>query len=1578
MKPYHPIRKLIARSIFLLGMLTTNVHAQQAITVRFLDSHGQGLSGGEVSYAKGSWIVVGRTGSNGEVTIPIDNLTANLTVRMLYKGKTQEKTGAISNGMILLFQTINASAKLQSSEGIGLNGGVITYAVGSWLPFGTTDNNGTVSMELLPASYTFRISYLGKTIDKTQDISTNSQISFNTISAIVKLEASNGNPLQGGVVTYAAGSWLPLGTTNASGETSLELLPGNYTFRIEYSGKSLDKSQEIADNPRIVFRTVRAQVSLTDSHGNGLNGGTVAYAAGSWLAMGTTDNNGNVFKELLPASYTFRMTFAGKSVDKTQDIAQNPLTTFNTVSAVIKLKDSDGKELQGGVVTYAAGSWLAFGTTNQEGLAAKELLPVAYQFRMSYGGKSIDLSQDLTTGTIVQFQTTKMTVRLLSSTGSGMGSGIVKYAAGSWLAFGTTNANGETYKELLPVQYTFRMEYEGKTIDSTIDAANVHVLAFRCVNALVTCNKSDGKPIQGAVISFAAGSWRAFGTTDANGRTTKDLLALSYTFRMQFGATSEQKTQDVALNPHVHFGPPSIGPTVLILSPLNGLVTNLNPISVAWSVDGVPQNTQMAENLAEGRNTIIRSATDAAGNTGTASATVTLDTHPPVVTITSPTEGLFTNQATQNVTWTVDGVPQVTQLTASLIEGANTITRSAIDAAGNTGTAAITITLDTQAPVVAITSPANGFLTNHNPATIAWTVDGVPQTTQLSEALIDGANTITRSATDAAGNIGTASVNVILDIRAPVVVITSPTDGLVTNQNPIVVSWTVDGVVQTTQLNENLAIGPNAIIRSATDEAGNVGIDTIHVILSRTQPTYAILSPLNGTIVNSANVYFSFTANPVNILLFLDGQDVTSWFENSDISYSSTLNLADGHHTLLVSFDISNGQRDTLRSSFNIQTVPPKTESMIKGRVINGQNAQPVAGAAVNVVETGRSVVTDANGDFNLPSGGFGQYKIKVDHSNYSTAMRFISADSGLDVELPVTQIIPLDTHSVIINPGKDTVVFFENNGVILNLPHNALSTTKQISATLFSQIEQLPNDQPQNGIFLFCVDLKPNGTIFNDSITVNVPNLNQLSAGAEVPLTYFNENTALWEDAGIGYVSDDGYQISFKTMHFSVFHGNEHDPKDKETPGDKINKNTDNATCPANPGASDVTLKTGDLSLSYTIPGGHAFTNIDVGLTYWSSTAKPRAILELSASSIPMTPTYMKWQINTPGSTKQWIFNGPTKPFSISYIWQADTLNSNLTTGLYSYGYIISDIFMPGVYRYRPDVDENLVVRYSTPTEKKSYFYGFQTVINRTKSPYGSGWAIDGVTQLIRKKGSFSGNYPHNSAIISVVDNKPVSLEDTTFHIPSGMSYKLALGNTRGSADGNHVSIIGSGMEGTIYWYNQKTDKYDPPEGSYDSLSYDGDAWIRKLQNGSIEIYSNDGLLRKKIDRKGNKSIYSYDAFGVRLLKITDEKSGKSSELKYDNKDNLCAVVDQFGRTTNIQIDDKGDLVAIETPDNIMVRQYKYKDHLAIEKDLINGNNSRYYYNMYGSIDSTKSPSGLRTVYVRAGESNIANSKSR
>ncbi len=140
------------------------------------------------------------------------------------------------------------------------------------------------------------------------------------------------------------------------------------------------------------------------------------------------------------------------------------------------------------------------------------------------------------------------------------------------------------------------------------------------------------------------------------------------------------------------------------------------------------------------------------------------------------------------------------------------------------------MTLDTHAPVAAITSPTDGLITNHNPATVAWTVDSLTQTTQLTENLTEGSNTITRMVTDAAGNTGTASVHVTLDTHAPVVAITSPIEGSIFTKADIAITWTVDGIIQSIQTTAHLNVGANTIIRSFTDLAGNIGSDTIHVM----------------------------------------------------------------------------------------------------------------------------------------------------------------------------------------------------------------------------------------------------------------------------------------------------------------------------------------------------------------------------------------------------------------------------------------------------------------------------------------------------------------------------------------------------------------------------------------------------------------------------------------------------------------------------------------------------------------------------------------------------------------------------
>lgn len=79
---------------------------------------------------------------------------------------------------------------------------------------------------------------------------------------------------------------------------------------------------------------------------------------------------------------------------------------------------------------------------------------------------------------------------------------------------------------------------------------------------------------------------------------------------------------------------------VVIHSPPDNFQTNKPAIAVAWSVDGVRQDSLLTETLRVGANTISRSARDKAGSLSTASVTVILDTippSPPGLTGTSPT-----------------------------------------------------------------------------------------------------------------------------------------------------------------------------------------------------------------------------------------------------------------------------------------------------------------------------------------------------------------------------------------------------------------------------------------------------------------------------------------------------------------------------------------------------------------------------------------------------------------------------------------------------------------------------------------------------------------------------------------------------------------------------------------------------------------------------------------------------------------------------------------------------------------------------------------------------------------------------
>ena len=214
---------------------------------------------------------------------------------------------------------------------------------------------------------------------------------------------------------------------------------------------------------------------------------------------------------------------------------------------------------------------------------------------------------------------------------------------------------------------------------------------------------------------------------------------------------------DLAHNPATltwHFTTDTIPPGVTITAPADTSITNARTITVTGTVsepissvtiNGMPAVVSgLTWNLAlspvEGLNTITAQAVDLAGNAGTATIKVTLDTQPPALTLSALADGSYTNNATLNISGTatdntavqavtINGTPVTIMAGNSFSQaitlrtGPNTITTIAADTAGNTTSDTRTIILDQTAPVIAITNPMDNSVTNVMNLTVTGSVD---------------------------------------------------------------------------------------------------------------------------------------------------------------------------------------------------------------------------------------------------------------------------------------------------------------------------------------------------------------------------------------------------------------------------------------------------------------------------------------------------------------------------------------------------------------------------------------------------------------------------------------------------------------------------------------------------------------------------------------------------------------------------------------------------------------------------------------------------------------------------------------
>jgi len=310
-------------------------------------------------------------------------------------------------------------------------------------------------------------------------------------------------------------------------------------------------------------------------------------------------------------------------------------------------------------------------------------------------------------------------------------------------------------------------------------------------------------------------------------------------------------------------------------------------------------------NFPVGTTTVTCSATDAHGNTGSDSFTVTVtlnDTTPPVVTVPADFSVDTESSGGRTVTFSASANDNVDgPLPASCSPssgstfpvGTTKVTCTATDSHGNTGSADFDVTVnlvDHTAPVISV--PASFSVNTPNPSgtTVTYSasandnLDGpiTPSCTPASGSTFPlGPTSVTCTATDSHGNSAqkgfTVTVNLV-DTTPPVITVPASFSRNTPDPSGATVTYSasahdnVDGAISPTcspASGSKFPVGPNTVTCSATDAHGNTAQKsfTITVVLvDTTAPVITVPDDISATTPDPAGAAVTYTASATDNL----------------------------------------------------------------------------------------------------------------------------------------------------------------------------------------------------------------------------------------------------------------------------------------------------------------------------------------------------------------------------------------------------------------------------------------------------------------------------------------------------------------------------------------------------------------------------------------------------------------------------------------------------------------------------------------------------------------------------------------
>jgi hypothetical protein len=618
---------------------------------------------------------------------------------------------------------------------------------------------------------------------------------------------------------------------------------------------------------------------------------------------------------------------------------------------------------------------------------------------------------------------------------------------------------------------------------------------------------------------------------------------------------------------------------ITITSPPPGAYLNISPTVVTGTVasanstvkvNNIPAQVSgttfsVSIPLQEGTNPLTAVATNG-GATATASETVTLDTTPPHVTIDTPTANATTTDTSINVggivndivvgtinplqaTVSVNGVAaQVvnrTYIAASipLQLGANTLTATARDRAGNFATTAVTVTRQ------AATQPTLRIISGNNltgpirtriaaPLVVqAVNASGQPITnTPVVFTVTGGDGTVSAGAS----SLPAVAVNTNSQGQAQVILTLGSRAGAGNN----IVQASAVGISNNAVFTESATTAAPVLIvvDSGNNQSGVVG-------QALPLPFIAIVTDSGNNRLGNVPVSFTVTGGGGTI----NGVNAVTATSDSDGRVQAILTLGAqagiNGNVVTASFAGNSGLPATFTATSYVPG--PVQNTSITGVVLDNSN-NPLAGVTMRLyqlnngstanipVQIGTPVQTNALGYFSIQPAPVGVFKLMADGTTATTPGSYPTLEYdivtvagqnntvGQPIYLP--QIASASRLCVSPTVGG-TLTIPQAPGFALSIapgsatfPGGTQTGCVSVTPVNLDKVPMVPGfgQQPR-----FIVTIQPVGTTFNPPAQITIPNVDGLAPRAVTEMYSYDHDLASFVAIGTATVSADGSVIA-------------------------------------------------------------------------------------------------------------------------------------------------------------------------------------------------------------------------------------------------------------------------------------------------------------------------------------------------------------------------------------------------------------------------------------------------------------------